>query len=247
MSGWIKLHRSLKDWEWYDDNNCVRLLIHLLVSVNYEDKKWRGKVVKAGSMVYSWSTLSDACGLSQQQCRTAMDKLQECGEVTRDVTNKYQTVTLVKWGKLQGFDVEDNRQITDKQQANNRQITTTKESKEYKEINNTLSNDKDKRTRFSALRQLKLWGVDEQISRDFLQNRKTKKLSNTQTAFDSLKKEIDKTGKTPNEIITICAEKGWGAFKASWNWNDKNLTNGFGQNSGRGSAQSTKIGQQDYD
>ena len=90
MSGWIKLHRSLLNWEWYDDKNATRLLVHLLVSVNYEDKKWKGIIITAGSMVLSWETLSKEVGLSSAQCRTAMTKLENSGEVTRYVTNKSQ-------------------------------------------------------------------------------------------------------------------------------------------------------------
>jgi len=137
VSGWIKLHRSLIDWEWYDDHNATRLLVHLLISVNYEDKKWKGQVIKAGSVVLSWDTLAAAIYLSPQQVRTAMAKLESSGEVTRQITNRYQLVTLVKWEDLQSKEVIDNRQsnrqITGKQQADNRQITPTKEEKESKE------------------------------------------------------------------------------------------------------------------
>jgi len=135
---WIKLHRSLLTWEWYDDHNATRLLMHLLLSVNYEDKKWKGQVIKAGSMVLSWETLASNINLSTQQLRTAMSKLESSGEVTRKATNKYQLVTLVKWDELQSKDAKDNkqtnRQSTNKQQSNNKQVTTTKESKEDKEL-----------------------------------------------------------------------------------------------------------------
>ena len=137
MIGWIKLHRSLINWEWYDDHNATRLLVHLLISVNYEDKKWKGQVIKAGSMVLSWDTLAASVHLSAQQVRTAMAKLESSGEVTRQATNRNQLVTLVKWEDLQSKEALDNRpsnkQITGKQQTDNRQITTTKEGKESKE------------------------------------------------------------------------------------------------------------------
>lgn len=134
--GWIKLHRSLLDWEWYDDHNATRLLVHLLISVNYEEKKWKGIIIPKGSIICSWSNLADAVGFTEMQCRTAMKKLEKSGEVTRKVTNKYQLVSLSKWEKFQ-LDCND---VTDKasvkQQTDNRQITTTKEYKENKEINN---------------------------------------------------------------------------------------------------------------
>ena len=144
--GWIKLHRVLKDWEWYSDIKATRLLTHLLISVNYEDKKWMGQTIKAGSLAYSWENLALSIGLTIQQTRTAMSKLESSGEVTRKTTNKYQVVTLCKWEKMQG----DNKQVTDKptskQQTDNKPITTTKEVKEYKE---------DKKKELSSLQEPK--------------------------------------------------------------------------------------------
>ena len=131
--GWIKLHRSLKDWEWWDDHNTTRLLVYLLASVNYEDKKWKGTQIKAGSFITSWDKLSSECGLTIQEVRTAMKRLESCGEVVRKSTNKNQTISLVKWGKLQGESLTDNRPVTNKKQTSNKPVTTTKEGKEREE------------------------------------------------------------------------------------------------------------------
>ena len=149
MIGWIKLHRTLKDWEWYDDINATRLLVHLLISVNYEDKPWKGILINSGSMVLSWDSLSNACGLSVQQCRTAMTKLKNSQEVTIKSTNKYQVVTLMKWEQMQGSESEDNKQpnkqVTIKQQTNNKQVTTTKEVNNIitKETNNIINRESE--------------------------------------------------------------------------------------------------------
>lgn len=147
MSGWIKLHRSLLDWEWWDDISACRVLVYLLCAVNYEDKKWKGITIKAGSMVLSWDTLSRECGLTPRQCRTAMEKLENSGEVTRHVTNRFQYVSLVKWEKLQ----QDDRQMTGnksaRRQADDRQMTATKEYKEIKEVKEDIKlhpNDSNK-------------------------------------------------------------------------------------------------------
>jgi hypothetical protein len=129
MSSWIKLHRSLKDWEWYDDHNATRLLLHLLISVNYKDKEWKGQTIKAGTYVTSWENLAKEIGLSVKQTRVAMDKLERSKEVARYTTNKWQAITLVKWDKLQCEEVEKGKQ-------QGKQRATTKESKEIK--NNTI-------------------------------------------------------------------------------------------------------------
>ena len=127
MSGWIKLHKTLKDWEWYDDHNATRLLVHLLLSVNYEDKTWKGQTIKAGSCVTSWENLSKEIGLTVKQTRTAMGKLEASKEVARYTTNKWQAITLVKWDKLQVECTKEGKQM-------GRQRATTKEYKEIKNI-----------------------------------------------------------------------------------------------------------------
>lgn len=146
MTGWIKLHRSILEWEWYDDVNTRILLLHLLVSVNYEPKPWKGIMIQPGSMVLSWDSLSKSCKLSVQQCRTAMKKLILSGEVTKKATSKYQVITLVKWDKLQEKKTkgnkESNKQITSNQQTNNKQSTTTKEDKNKRSIRNKEINNK---------------------------------------------------------------------------------------------------------
>jgi len=142
--GYIKLHRSLLKWEWYDDFNSLKMLIHLLLTVNYKDKKWHGIIVKAGSRVIGRNKFADEIGLTIQQVRTTLKKLEDSGEITIKTTNKFTVVGLVKWEQLQERDADvtnkstnkqptNNQQITNKQPTNNQQITTTKESKEYKE------------------------------------------------------------------------------------------------------------------
>ena len=39
QGGFIKLYRSMLQWEWYDDVNVKVLFLHLLLKANYEEKK----------------------------------------------------------------------------------------------------------------------------------------------------------------------------------------------------------------
>ena len=126
---WIKIYRKFTEWGWYSDINVSRLFLHLLLSVNYEDKKWKRITVKRGSIITSYGHLSEQTGLSYQQVRTCLASLKSTSEVTTKTTNKYMEVTINKFDDYQK--VTSN--LTDKQQSNNNQITTTKEYKEDKE------------------------------------------------------------------------------------------------------------------
>ncbi len=132
MSGWIKIHRRILEWEWYDDANTMRLFLHLLLTVNHKDKKWRGQVIKSGELITSIANLAEQTGLSIQQTRTALDKLKSTSQLTNKSTNKYSLISMSNWDSFQVNDKQDNKQITNEQQTNNKQITTTKECKKYK-------------------------------------------------------------------------------------------------------------------
>ena len=137
MSGWIKLHRSLLEWEWWDDHNASRLLIFLLVSANYEEKKWKGITINPGSLVTSFDKLANALGMTKKQVRSSMKKLENSGEVARERAREGQLVTLVKWEKLQGWGDQEGTHLGTLRAREGHdegtQRATTKEGKEYKE------------------------------------------------------------------------------------------------------------------
>ena len=148
MSGWIKIHRKITEWEWYHDVNVRLVFLHLMLKANFKDKRWCGTVVQRGQLVTSIGHLSAEIGITNQQTRTALDKLKSTGEITIKTTNKFTLVTIENYTLYQDTTDEDNKQnnkqITNEQQTNNKQITTTKERKERKNEKNSYSARKSK-------------------------------------------------------------------------------------------------------
>lgn len=135
--GWIKLFRKFKDWEWYQDANVSRIFIHLLLSVNFEDKKWQGVDIKRGDIVIGIENFGSQIGLTRQQTRSALDKLKSTNEITIKTTNKFTVITINKFNEYQ----EITSKVTNEQPTNNQQITTTKEYKNEKNENNSILNN----------------------------------------------------------------------------------------------------------
>ncbi|MCI5049987.1 MAG: hypothetical protein MRY32_06610 [Rickettsiales bacterium] len=139
MSGFIKLHRSIVKWEWYDDTNTFRLFLHLLLNANYQDERWRGIVIKRGQRLTSQVKIAKEIGLTYQQLRTAQNKLKQTGEITSKATGNYTIYTIVNYEKYQSQEKEDNEQSTNEstiqQPSSNDAVTTNKEGKEYNNNN----------------------------------------------------------------------------------------------------------------
>ena len=133
MCGWIKIDRSLLDWEWFGNAEMIQLLVYLIFKANIEDKKWQGTIVKRGQLVTSVATISADLGLTSQKVRTCLDRLRQSETISIKTTNRFSLITICNYVRYQDFsDLA--------QQTNNKQITTTKE---YNNINIINNNDDD--------------------------------------------------------------------------------------------------------
>lgn len=115
------------------------MFLHLLITVNWTDKKWKGQEIKRGSIVSSYEKLATETGLSVMQVRTAIKKLRSTGEITSKSSNKNTVFIVNNYDLYQVGNKQNNEPVTSKEQTDNIQITTTKESKEVKkEKNNNI-------------------------------------------------------------------------------------------------------------
>lgn len=139
-AGYIKLYRSLLNWEWYDDVNTKVVFLHLLLTASIEDSRWHGIIVKRGSRVSSYAKLAEETRLSVRQLRTAIDHLEATNEVTRTKYPKYTVFAINNYDKYQSptSNVTESRQGSDKVATSSRQggdnsIRKYKKVKEDKE------------------------------------------------------------------------------------------------------------------
>lgn len=141
--GWIKLHRSLLDWEWFTDSNTLHVFIYLLLKANIKDVKYKGFVVPKGSLVVTVSDIGNVLGLSYKAVRTAFEHLKISEQITTQATNKFTIVTICKY---LGYQVTENNEG----QANGAQDTNKGRTKgerrasleeEYKEDKKEIINN----------------------------------------------------------------------------------------------------------
>ena len=123
MDGFIKIHRKMTEWGWYSDPNTKAVFLHLLLTANWQPGEYRGYKLNPGDAVMGSDALATTLGMTRQQVRTALKKLEQTGEITKKVTNKFTVVTIVKWTKYQIDGSEDNQQVTNNQPTDNQQVT----------------------------------------------------------------------------------------------------------------------------
>ena len=130
MSGWIKIHRQILNWEWYDDPNTFRVFIHLILKANHKEKKYKGIDLLAGSIVTSREILAIETGLTVQKIRTCLDRLKLTNEITIKTSSQGTVIQVVKYKDYQLVANEP----TNKQPLNNQQTTTNNNEKKERSI-----------------------------------------------------------------------------------------------------------------
>lgn len=116
---YIKVNRSILDWEWYRNTNTKVLFIHMLLKANWKEGKFEGTTVPRGSFVSSYPRLCEECSLTINELRTALKHLVKTGEITVSSQSKYSVFTVNNYNLYQ----EINSPSTDNEQSNNSQLT----------------------------------------------------------------------------------------------------------------------------
>lgn len=147
--GYIKLFRSMTDWEWYQDTNTKAVFLHLLLNANLEETRFMNHVIPKGGLVIGRKRLATDLGISERSVRTALKHLKMTNEVTIETTNRFSIVTIVNWEKYQAnpkrVTSKTASQVTNNRPTSDQQVTTEKEykNKELKNIKEEIHKEEN--------------------------------------------------------------------------------------------------------
>lgn len=152
-NGWIKLHRSLLDWEWYSDMNVRVVFIHCLLKANCKDVKYKGKDILRGSFATGLELLSRETGLTVAQIRVTLNKLKMTNEITIQTSTEGSIISITNYDLYQSNDKQNDKPIasemTNESQTNDKPIASNNNNKnekndKNKEKDTIVSKKKDK-------------------------------------------------------------------------------------------------------
>ena len=130
MNGYIKLHRKIKDWEWYKDPITKAVFLELLLRANYHEGRYEGIELQPGQAIFGRKELADCLGITEQNVRTSIKRLKSTKELTTKSTNN----------------------LTNDQPTTNQQLTTSKKLRS-KEVNNIIQRESKEKDSAFYLRQ----------------------------------------------------------------------------------------------
>jgi hypothetical protein len=137
MNGYVKLYRSILEWEWLDDPVTVQVWVYCLAKANYSIQRWHGEILQPGQFITSLGHMAKELGITRQKLKTAINHLKSTNNLTSTSTNKWTLITIEKWELYQtaGERVTNKltSNLTNEQPASNQQVITDEERKEREE------------------------------------------------------------------------------------------------------------------
>jgi len=124
MSGWIQLHRKLLDNPIFKNHKLLQTFLYCLLRASHKEYDILiGEAIvhlKKGELATGRKAISAATGLTEQNVRTSLSKLETLSILTINPTTKYSIISISNWDSYQ----QTNQQVTNSQPTSNQQVTT---------------------------------------------------------------------------------------------------------------------------
>jgi DNA replication protein DnaD len=138
MSGWIKLHRQIRNHWVFKNANYFKAWVVIISEVNHQSTKViiEGELIecKRGQSINSLSTWVSILGKDWtiQKLRTFLKLLEKDEMINTEGLRKTTRLTVCNYDSYQSEQQGDNKQTTNRQQGDNKEITTNKNVKKEK-------------------------------------------------------------------------------------------------------------------
>lgn len=99
QQGFIKLDKNVIYSEWFSEPKTCHLFVHLLLSASPVDRVFNGKVVKKGQLLTTLKEIHVRTGISEQDARTGLLRLERYGLIKFDIKNIQFIITVRDFDK----------------------------------------------------------------------------------------------------------------------------------------------------
>ena len=154
VTGWLKLHRKIKDWEFFTNPECVQLLVYLLCEADEE-----------GCITTTIEQICSDLHLTRQVVRDRLKKLCSTNTSTIKSTNKQTHITLCNFTSYNGEKIKVNQQtnqyFNQQEKENIPPIPPIKENN--KEKYSSLTTMRAREEFIQALKGDRIWGESVEL------------------------------------------------------------------------------------
>lgn len=139
-SGWIKIHRKIKQKGYYKKSEYIHLWIHLLLEANHDEKEfmWNGELIKVlpGQLITGLRSLQSETGIKRSTVDRILKMFENETQIEQQITTKFRLITIKNWEEYQKVETQNETQTGHKWDTSGTQVGTNKNEKNYKNEKN---------------------------------------------------------------------------------------------------------------
>ena len=147
-NGFITLNRSFMKWQWYDDERTKSIFLHLLLTANYEESRWRGTLVKRGQRVITVRKLAEELNMSKSALGRILVRLEKSEDIIRERVGNHTILTLKNYESYASSEPVSGQERDTSGTVSGTQVgqkwDKLKNNKKNKKYNNIISAREDK-------------------------------------------------------------------------------------------------------
>lgn len=136
MSGWIKLHRQLKDSLVFDNPELLKVWIWCLLKATHKEHKQlvglQEVALKEGQFIFGRKKAASELNITESKVYRLMKRLESMNNINMKSNNKYTVVSIENWALYQGENSINEQQMNNKRTTNEQQMNTNKNVKNVK-------------------------------------------------------------------------------------------------------------------
>jgi hypothetical protein len=229
MEGNILLHRKILDSSVFASEKRLKIWIWLLCKASYKTRSIAIKIgkgekivtIERGQLLFGRYKAEEALNIDGSTIYKILQLFEKEDMISIQSNSHYTILEVNNYNDYQTLETnESNSHQTAIEQPFDSNSTTIQQPlntyislNTLNKVNKVINKNNNKYDFKNSLISL---GIDEKIVNDWLIVRKEKKASNTETAFNKIKSEIEKSKIPATECIKIAVEKNWRGFEASW-------------------------------
>ena len=137
-NGHIKLFRRLMQSPYYEDSQYIHLWVHLLLSVNWTEKKFKLKnsdkfiTLLPGQVLTSRDALQTQTGIHRSKIDRILNAFKSEQQIEQQTFSKYRVITILNWQMYQCVEQQNEQHMSHKRAADEPQMSTNKKVKNIK-------------------------------------------------------------------------------------------------------------------
>lgn len=131
-NGFIKLHRCIREWDYYDNPVYLKIWLEILLSASHKKTTYKGEKLQPGEFTTSRTAFAERIKVPTSHLRSALKVLTKNQQITCETNRQRTKITVLNWENYQIGSLEDHDSNRNGSRTDSKRTTIKKKEERNK-------------------------------------------------------------------------------------------------------------------